>query len=153
LPLMPVRSLSRCGHLSWATISLETTASLKERIDAQRGLRRSHSRHRSHEEVGERLGYILGSIETLVLPVSPATAFELLVLLIERDGDAMEQCGDDDWSVQMKLETAATLVATAMKSLSSGEVRQTLERLVAEDGYGTRTPLADVLATLSHESR
>jgi hypothetical protein len=94
--------------------------------------------------VGERLGYILGSIETLVLPVSPATAFELLVLLIERDGDAMEQ---------MKLETAATLVATAMKSLSSGEVRQTLERLVAEDGYGTRTPLADVLATLSHESR
>jgi hypothetical protein len=131
----------------------ETTASLKERIDALRGSRRSHSRHRAHEEVGERLGYILHSIETLVLPVSPATAFELLVLLIERDGDAMEQCGDDDWSVQMKLETAATLVATAMKSLPSREARQTLERLVAEDGYGTRRPLAKVLANLSHESR
>ena len=71
---------------------------------------------------------------TLVLPVSPATAFELLVLLIERDGDAMEQCGDDDWSVQLKLETAANLLATAMKSLVPGrEARQTLERL-AEDG-------------------
>jgi hypothetical protein len=75
----------------------ETTASLKERIEALRG---SHSRHRANEEVGERLGYILDSIEALVLPVSPATAFELLVLLIERDGDAMEQCGDDHYSVQ-----------------------------------------------------
>jgi hypothetical protein len=91
----------------------EATASLKERIDALRGSLRSHSRHRAHEEVGEKLGYILRSIETLVLPVSPATAFDLLVLLIERDGDAMEQCGDDDWSVQMNLETTARLVATA----------------------------------------
>jgi len=41
--------------------------------------------------------------------VSPTTAFELLMLLLERDGDAMEQCGDDHWSVQMKLETAAEL--------------------------------------------
>ena len=56
------------------------------------------------------------------------------MLLIERDGDAMEQCGDDDWSVQLKLETAANLLATAMKSLVPGrEARQTLERL-AEDG-------------------
>ena len=84
--------------------------------------------------------------------MSPATAFELLVLLIERDGDAMEQCGDDDWSVQLKLETAANLLATAMKSLVPGrEARQTLERLVAEDGYGTRAPLAAVLSNLSHQ--
>jgi hypothetical protein len=129
----------------------ETTASLKERINALRGSRRSR-RPRAREEVGERLGYILHSIETLVLPVSSATAFELLVLLIERDGDAMEQCGDDHWSVQMKLQTAANLIATAMKSVPSREARQTLERLVAEDGYGTRAPLADVLANLS-ESR
>ena len=72
-----------------------TTASLKERIDALRSSCRSNSRQRAHEEVGERLGYILRSIETLVLPLSPARAFKLLVLLIERDGDAMEQCGDD----------------------------------------------------------
>ena len=130
----------------------ETTASLKRRIDALRGSRRSNSRHRAHEEVGQRLGYILHSIETLVLPLSPARAFELLVLLIERDGDAMEHCGDDSWSVQMQLETAASLVATAMKALPRIEVKQTLERLVAEDGYGTRTPLAKVLANLSRAS-
>ena len=130
----------------------ETSASLKERIDALRGSRRANSRHRAHEEVGERLDYILRSIETLVLPRSPATAFELLVLLIERDGDAMEQCGDDSWSVQMQLETAASLIATAMKTLPSIDAKQTLERLVAEDGYGTRTPLANVLATLSPKS-
>jgi hypothetical protein len=127
----------------------ETKASLKERIEA---LRCSHSRHRSieDEEVGKRLGYILDSIEALVLPVSPATAFELLVMLIERDGDAMEQCGDDHYSVQTELETAANLIATAMKSLPSREARETLKRLVAEDGYGTRRPLAGVLANLSH---
>jgi hypothetical protein len=127
----------------------ETTASLKERIDTLRGSRRSYTRHRAHEQVAERFGHILSLIERLVLPVSPAMAFELLVLLIERDGDAMEQCGDDDWSVQMELETAAKLIATAIKSLPSREPRQTLERLVAEDGYGTRTPLAKVLASLS----
>ena len=127
----------------------ETSASLKERIDALRRSRRANHRHRADEELGERLGYILRSIETLVLPLSPTRAFELLVLLIERDGDAMEQCGDDSWSVQMHLETAASLIATAMKTLPSIEVRQTLERLVAEDGCGTRTPLANVLANRS----
>lgn len=122
------------------------TASLKERIDALRGTRRSHPRHRTPEEVGERIGYILWSIEMLVLPVSPTAAFELLVLLIERDGDAMEQCRDDHWSVQMRLEDAAELVAKAMKSLPDRDARQTLERLVAEDGYGTRQRLAAMLA-------
>ena len=130
----------------------DATASLKERIEALRGSRRSNSRQRAHEEVGERLGYILHSIETLVLPLSPATAFELLVLIVERDGDAMEQCGDDGWSVQMNLEIAASLIAAAAKTLPSSDVQQTLERLVAEDGYGTRAPLADVLANLSPKS-
>ena len=124
------------------------TESLKERIDALRGSRRSHPRHRTHAEVGERIGYILWSIETLVMPVSPTTAFELLVLLIERDGDAMEQCRDDHWSVQMKLETAAELVVKAVKSLPDRDARQTLERLVAEDGYGTRQRLAAMLAKM-----
>ena len=100
--------------------------------------------------MGERIGYILWSIEMLVLPVSPATAFELLVLLIERDGDAMEQCGDDHWSVQMKLKYAAELIAKAMKSLPGRDATQTLERLVAEDRYGTRAPLTAVLAK-SHD--
>ena len=49
-------------------------------------------------------------------------------------------------------ETAASLIATAMKTLPSIDAKQTLERLVAEDGYGTRTPLANDLATLSPKS-
>jgi hypothetical protein len=49
------------------------------------------------------------------------------------------------------LETAAKLVAAAMKSLPSREARETLERLVAEDGYGTRRSLAGVLANPSIE--
>jgi hypothetical protein len=49
----------------------EATSSLQERIDAPRASSRSHTPHRTHEEVGERLGYILRSIETLVLPVNP----------------------------------------------------------------------------------
>jgi len=122
------------------------TASLKERIDALRGSRRSHRRHRTHAEVAERIGYILWSIEMLILPVNSTMAFELLVLLIERDGDAMEQCGADHWPVQMELENAAELVAKTIKFLPGRDARQTLERLVAEDGYGTRTPLTAVLA-------
>lgn len=74
------------------------------------------------------------------------------MLIVERDGDAMEQCGDDGWSVQMNLEIAASLIAAAAKTLPSSDVQQTLERLVAEDGYGTRAPLADVLANLSPKS-
>ena len=69
--------------------------------------------------------------------------------LIERDVDIMEQCGDDDWTVQTNLERAANLKAAAMKTLPSGNARQTLERLVAEDAYGTRATGANVLANLS----
>lgn len=36
------------------------------------------------------------------------------------------------------LRDGSLLVATAMKSLPGHEARQTLERLIAEDGYGTR---------------
>jgi hypothetical protein len=63
----------------------------------------------------------------------------------------MEQCGDDSWSVQVQLEAAASLIATVMKTLPSSEVRRTLERLVAEDEYGTRTPLARLLANPSQK--
>lgn len=49
------------------------SASLKERIDALRGTRRWHPRHRTPEEVGERISYILWSIEMLILPVSPTS--------------------------------------------------------------------------------
>jgi hypothetical protein len=120
-----------------------TTLSLKERTDALRISSRRHPRRQGTEqEVGQRLDYILDAIETLVLPVSPETAFELLVLTIERDGDAMEQCGDDHFSVETAVKRAADLLPAAAKSLSTHELKTTLQRLIAEDRYGTREPLA-----------
>jgi hypothetical protein len=61
---------------------------------------------------------------------------------------AFRKDGNDYYSVQTALGSAAKLVAAAMKSLPRREVRGTLERLIAEDGYGTRRPLADVLANV-----
>jgi hypothetical protein len=125
----------------------ETITSLNERIEALRTSSRRHSRRGGlDQEVGQRLDYILDAIETLVLPMSPEKAFELLVLAIERDGDAMEQCGDDGFSIETAVERAADLLAEAAKSLPSRDVKTTLQRLIAEDGYGTRTPLT-ALAT------
>jgi hypothetical protein len=91
------------------------------------------------------------AIETLVLPRSPETAFELLVLTIERDGDAMEQCRDDGFSIEMAIERAADLLAEAAKSIPAREVKTTLQRLIAQDGYGTRTPLAALAAHFAVE--
>lgn len=125
----------------------ETIITLKERIDALRVSSRRHPRRRDiGNEVGQRLDYILDAIETLVLPRSPETAFELLVLTIERDGDAMEQCRDDGFHIEMAIERAADLLGEAARSLPDHEVKTTVQRLAAEDGYGTRTPLA-ALAT------
>lgn len=130
----------------------ETARSVKARIDALRCSSRRDSRRRSAEqEIGQRFDYILDTIETLVLPVNPHTAFELLVRAIERDGDAMEQCGDDHFSIETAVERAADLLATAAKSLPIREVKATLERLVAEDRYGTRAPLAALDTQIASE--
>lgn len=120
-----------------------TTLSLRERIDALRlSSARNSRRQDAGKEVGQRLDYILDAIETLILPVSPESAFDLLVLTIERDGDAMEQCGDHHFSVETALKRATNLIATASKSLLADQLKATLERLIAEDRYGTREPLA-----------
>ena len=76
----------------------------------------------------------------------PIGEFELLVSLIERDGDAMEQCGDYHDSVAAAVNRAIRLVAKAGRSLPEEEVRRTLERLIAEDAYGTRETLTEVAA-------
>jgi hypothetical protein len=51
-----------------------------------------------------RIDYILDALETLVLPVEPRKAFELLALLVQRDGDAMERCGEHHGSVASVFE-------------------------------------------------
>jgi len=128
-----------------------TVASLEERIAALRESPARDRRDRVGEDVGRRLNYILEAIETLVLPKDPRAAFELLVLLVQGDGDAMEQCGDHHDAVASALERAAELIAQAVKTLPPQEVRATLQRLIAEDDYGTRRGVVAVVRALAVE--
>jgi hypothetical protein len=120
---------------------VETVASLKGRIDALRDREHRYYRHRDGAQVGERWNYILDAIETLVLPASAEQAFELLVLLVERHGDAVEKCADHDYTVQCALERATELMTRAGQSLPRSDVRAALERLIVADRYGAREPL------------
>jgi len=122
----------------------ETVASLKARIDALRDQEHYYYRHHDGAQVGERWDYILDSIETLVLPEDPRQAFELLVLLVERHGDAVEHCADYHDTVQTALEHATELMALAGRSLPRSDVRATVERLIAEDHYGAHQTLVAV---------
>jgi hypothetical protein len=98
--------------------------------------------------VGRRLVYLLEAIESQVLPVDSRRAFELLVSLIERDGDAMECCGDHHDAVAGAIEHASELIERAIRDLPREEVLGVLERLAATDEYGTRQHLAAVVSSL-----
>jgi len=128
---------------------VQTVASLKERIDALRDAAPRYHRHQDGAQYGERFGYILDAIESLVLPTHPTEAFELLVLLFERDGDAMENCGDHHDTVTSALDRAAALMAQAGPALPVRELRITLQRLIAQDGYGTRGSLVTLVNALA----
>src|SRR5580692_11131173 len=67
----------------------ETVGSLRRRI--------GDLGHTGGKEIGASLGFILESIETLVLPVDPKAAFQLLVKLYEADAVAMDNCGNHDF--------------------------------------------------------
>jgi hypothetical protein len=118
-----------------------TVASLKARINALRNQEHYYYRHRDGAQVGERWDYVLDAIETLVLPAEPRQAFELLVLLVERHGDAIEQCADYHDTVLTALERATELMRRAGQSLPRSDVRAALERLIVADRYGAREPL------------
>lgn len=124
---------------------LAIVASLEERIDGLCQSKQRASRYRSGEDVGERFGYLVDAIETTILPSDPRNAFRLLVALIERDGDGMETCEDEGYSVTTTIDRACVLLAQAATSLPADEVLVTLRRLIAEDGYGTRDSLTAVV--------
>jgi hypothetical protein len=128
-----------------------TVASLEERIAALRESPAAERRDRFGEDVGRRLDYILEAVETLVLPRDPRAAFELLVRLVQADGNAMEQCGDHHDAVASALERTVGLVAQAAQTLPTDEVRATLQQLIAEDDYGTRRGLIAVVSALASE--
>jgi len=131
-------------------------ASIAVRIEALRERRPRYDRHQDGAQVGERFGYIVEAIETWVVPVDPGAACALLVALVERDGDAMEQCGDHFDTVERALDRAAGLLAVLAPALADRDfkrsMRRDLERLVAEDAYGTRSATAGVASALKATS-
>jgi hypothetical protein len=124
----------------------ETTESLRARISSLSIPEEYEHRHARGREMGARLEFIMESIESLVMPVDPKRAFELLVLFFGSDGVAMENCGDHDCEVTCAFERAAGLIGKAARSLPAGEVTAALEPLLDDDGYGVRGALAEVIA-------
>jgi len=125
----------------------ETVASLRERIDNLGTPTEYAHRHARGREIGASLGYVLDSIETLVLPVDAKMAFGLLVKCFEADAVAMENCGDHDFEVSSAFERAADLIGRASQSMPHREIIAALEALLEDDGYGVRGPLAEVIAS------
>lgn len=125
-----------------------TIESVRARITALGTSGPGEARDPTGQAVGRRLEYLLEAIETLVLPVDVQRAFELLVELFDRDGDAMEGCGDHHDRVANAFERAADLVAVAARGLQREEVLVEMRRLVANDDYGTRRRLAAVVSEM-----
>jgi hypothetical protein len=124
----------------------ETVESLRARIGSLRIPEAYEHRHARGREMGASLEFIVESIESLVMPVDPKRAFELLVLCFESDGVAMENCGGHDFEVTCAFERAAGLIAKAARLLPAREVTSALEPLLYDDGYGVREALAKVIS-------
>jgi hypothetical protein len=104
-------------------------------------------RHARGTEIRVSLGFILDAIETLVLPIDPREAFDLLVLFFKADGQAMENCCDHDFEVTCAFERAAELIGRAATSVPRADVVAALVPLMDDDGYGVRSVLTDVIAS------
>ena len=106
-------------------------------------------RHRYGQDVGERLNYLLDTIETLILPAATRDAFDLLVGVVEQDGTAMESCGEHYDSVQVAYERAVDLLRRAVHFVPAQEARLVLGRLLAHDLYGARASLTSIIEALA----
>ena len=106
----------------------------------------SRSRHEFGREVGQRLMFILDAIESLVLAKDSQYAFDLLVLVIQSDGHAMENCGDHHFEVSCAMDRAIQLIARVAPTLPRNVVQGTIHSLAESDGYGTRSKLSALLA-------
>ncbi len=125
--------------------------SIKVRIESLRTPSESDYRRRQGEDIDERLGFIVDSIETLVLPANAKRAFELLVLVFQSDSVAMENCGDHDYEVTFVFDRATELIAKAARSLPHREVEAALQPLILDDDYGVRSGLSEVIARRGEE--
>jgi hypothetical protein len=104
-------------------------------------------RHARGKEIGVSLGFVLDAIDTLVLPIDPREAFDLLVLFFKADGQAMENCRDHDFKVTCAFERAAELIERAATSVPRADVVAAWVPLMGDDRYGVRSVLADVIAS------
>jgi hypothetical protein len=75
----------------------ETVASVRARLASLSIPTEYDHRHAHGKEIGERLAFIVESIRSLVLPVNPSAAFDLLGDLFEQDGQTLEECGERHW--------------------------------------------------------
>ena len=123
----------------------ETVDAVRERIARLELPTDYEQRHGQGQQIGVSLELILDSIERLLMPVDSAAAFAMLVAVFEADAIAMENCGDHDWEVSCAYERAAQLMGTAAMSLPCTTVAEKLRDLIANDGYGERSPLESVL--------
>jgi hypothetical protein len=123
----------------------DAVAAVNAHLQSLRLIDAADRRNQFGVNVSKRLHYLLDAIESVVLPVSPQQAFDLLVKLFECDGAAMESCGDFDDALATAYERAAQLLAVAAGSLPAVEVSVVVERLVAGDGYGVRLGLGTLL--------
>jgi hypothetical protein len=126
----------------------ETVASVRKRIKGLEVPSEYEHRHARGKEIGNQLGFIVESIESLVLPVNPKVAFELLVAVFEADGKAMENCLDHHWEVECAFERAAGVMVEAAKAVPRAEVEEKIKALMAVDSYGVRGSLKLVLASV-----
>jgi hypothetical protein len=125
----------------------EIEMSLRERIKGLEIPTEYEHRHARGREMGASLTFIAESIESLVLPVDPKTAFELLVAVYEADSVAMENCGEHDWEVECAYQRAAGVMAEAAKFLPGAEVGEKIRALMSVDSYGVRERLRAVIST------
>jgi hypothetical protein len=125
----------------------ETAKSVRERIRSLRLPSEYDYRHVRGREMGASLEFIVESIESLVLPIDPKMAFELLVAVFEADGVAIEHCGEHDWEVECAFQRAAGVMAEAAKFLPGAEVGEKIRALMAVDSYGVRERLRTVIST------
>jgi hypothetical protein len=140
-----------CEHVQTSIVGdylFEASASLMKRINALRLSERRHPRCEAWRDMGQRLCYIYEAIETLILPVDPAIAIELLVLTVERDEDVMMQCSGDTLAVEAGARRAAALLTLAAKSLPSSEVSKTMWRLFSGNKW-LRWPLLGIGESVS----
>ncbi len=123
----------------------EASAAVRARIDGLSDVGSGKSRHRAGADVAQRLAFIVDAIEAQVLPIDPRVAFDLLVDVVQRDGEAVEASGDCDHEVVAALERAGNLISRTAELLPEAYVQKALGPVLATDDYGTRRSLLAVV--------